>query len=149
MAVKSEDRAPRSDGRVCKGFWNPTKDRVGVWKPQSCGLQGLSHAVSISSQEKSHLQKSTSSLMGKRPRHVVGCKARDLEIKGMAGVLWLYLALEVARNQASTLMYVCLKLGFWSTCQCEMGKEPWSYITLGRVTRANKESPKPCHLIRL
>ena len=32
--------------------------------------------------------------------------AQDLEIKGMAGALELYLALEVARNQASTLMYV-------------------------------------------
>jgi len=42
--------------------------------------------------------------MGRRPRHVVGFMARDLEIKGMAGVLGLYLGLEVARNQASTLM---------------------------------------------
>ena len=32
--------------------------------------------------------------------------AWDLEIKGMAGVLGLYLALKVARNQVSTLMYV-------------------------------------------
>ena len=54
VAVKSEDRAPRSDGRVCKGLWNPTKDRVGVWKPQSCRLQGPSLTVSIGPQEKFH-----------------------------------------------------------------------------------------------
>jgi len=51
LKVCGEDKPPRSDGRVCKGLWNPLKDRVGVWKPQSCGLQGLSCTVSISSQD--------------------------------------------------------------------------------------------------
>jgi len=30
VAVKSEDQAPRSDGRVCKGLWNPTEDSEGL-----------------------------------------------------------------------------------------------------------------------
>ena len=45
VVVKSEDRAPRSDRRVCKGLWNPTEDRVGVWRPQGCRLQGPSPKV--------------------------------------------------------------------------------------------------------
>jgi len=52
-----------------------------VWKPQSCRLQGPSLIVSIGPHPT--LLKSTSSLLGRRPRHVVGRKARVLEMRRM------------------------------------------------------------------
>ena len=39
VAVKNADRALRSDERVCMGLWNPTEDRVGVWKPKVAGCK--------------------------------------------------------------------------------------------------------------
>jgi len=53
VVVKSENRASRFDGRVVRGS-GINKKQSGVWKAQSCGLQGLSCIVSIT------LQKSTS-----------------------------------------------------------------------------------------
>ena len=111
VAVKSENRGPRSDERVCLGLWNPTKDRVGVWKPKVAGCTAREiPPLKVNLQSDGQMAKAYCWMHG---------------IWRLKGWLECWGCKEPGFN-----FDICLKLGLRNTCQCEMVKEPWSYITL-------------------